>query len=427
MNTLLKHMEETGDGTTIYGHRSANHREKMKILYITTAFPRYKEDVIAPWLVETIKRLKEKGVEVEVFTSAYKGLKKQTIYGINVERFRYFLKKWEDLTHDEATPDRLRKGIRYKLLVPFYLLGGIIGITKLCTRKSYDIIHVHWPFPNAIFGYIGKRLCSARMVSSFHGVELRWVKNKMPFFIPLLKWAINKSDAVTANSTYTAKEINEITDRKVAIIPFGAAITESHHVMRDFDLVTQSRPSNILFVGRLVERKGVKYLIEAFDRISADIDAILTIVGDGPERRSLEKLVESKGLQNKVIFKGKVSNEELRRCYQNCDVFVLPACIDSRGDTEGLGVVLLEAMSYKKPVIASNVGGIVDIVKDGETGLLVPEKNSQKLAEAIHTVLKNDELASRLGKQGYEFVSRNFNWARITDQLIEIYSQLAKQ
>ncbi|HDN83241.1 MAG TPA: glycosyltransferase, partial [Candidatus Altiarchaeales archaeon] len=126
-------------------------------------------------------------------------------------------------------------------------------------------------------------------------------------------------------------------------------------------------------------------------------------------------------------FKGKVSNEELRRCYQNCDVFVLPACIDSRGDTEGLGVVLLEAMSYKKPVIASNVGGIVDIVKDGETGLLVPEKNSQKLAEAIHTVLKNDELASRLGKQGYEFVSRNFNWARITDQLIEIYSQLAKQ
>ena len=399
----------------------------MRVLYIVTAFPRYEDDVITPWLTETIRRLKAHEIDVDVFVSSYKGLGNQRVHSIDVRRFRYFFKKWEDLTHDETTPDRLKKGVRYKMLVPFYLFGGIIGIMKLCTRRSYDIIHVHWPFPHAIFGYLAKKLCNAKMVSSFHGVGLKWVKNKMPFFIPFLRWAIDKSNAITANSTYTANEINEITDRKVTIIPFGAAIAGNQKQetrSQKLESSVQHPGSNILFVGRLVERKGVKYLIEAFDELSPDIGATLTIVGEGPERKNLEKLVESKGLQDRVIFKGRVSDEELEQCYKECDVFVLPACIDSKGDTEGLGVVLLEAMSYKKPVIASNVGGIVDIVKDGETGLLVPEKDPQRLAKAIGKILTNKKLATKLGQQGYEFVHKNFSWERITNKLIELYNAI---
>jgi len=423
----------------------------MKVLYITTAFPRYEGDVITPWLVETIKRLKERGIETEVFTSSYKGLRDQKIYGINTKRFRYFLKKWEDLTHEETTPDRLKRGIRYKILVLFYLLGGIIGIIRLCKKGSYDIIHVHWPFPHAIFGYLAKNLCNAKMVSSFYGVGLKWIKNKMPFFIPFLKWAINKSDAVTAISTYTAREINEIIDKKkVTVIPFGAAITGTQPVAQGFSLATKNHSPNILFVGRLVERKGVKYLIEALDICRHEFPAkrdlphiaglrqgrdaakggdnscstILTIVGEGPERANLEQLVTKMGLSHRVTFTGRISHDELKECYKNCDVFVLPACIDSKGDTEGLGVVLIEAMSYKKPVIASRVGGIVDIIKDRETGLLVPEKNPIKLADAIYEVLDNKALANRLGEAGEKFIKANFSWEKIIDKLIETYNEV---
>ena len=110
----------------------------MRVLYIVTAFPRYEDDVITPWLTETIRRLKAHEIDVDVFVSSYKGLGNQRVHSIDVKRFRYFLKKWEDLTHDETTPDRLKKGVRYKMLVPFYLLGGIIGIMKLCKREKYE-------------------------------------------------------------------------------------------------------------------------------------------------------------------------------------------------------------------------------------------------------------------------------------------------
>lgn len=393
----------------------------MRVLYIVTAFERYKGDVITPWLTETIRRLKSRGVEIDVFAPSYKGLTDQRIHQIDVKRFRYFFSRWENLTHEETTPDRLKKGVGFKILVLFYLAGGIIGIIRLCKRERYDIIHVHWVVPHMIFGWIGREICGARVVSSFYGVELQWVKKKMAFLIPFLKWTIKSSNSVTAISSYTIDTMNKIAKREVHYIPFGAAAGGWRNK-------PEGKPDhlqkNILFVGRLVERKGVRYLIEALETISGS--TTLTIVGEGPERENLEKLAESKGIMDKIRFTGWVSEDGLTDLYQRCNLFILPACIDSKGDTEGLGVVLIEAMGYKKPVIASNVGGIVDIVKDGETGLLVPEKDSGKLADAILKVLNDDTLACRLGENGYKFVSSKFNWDRIIDRLVSLYSEVLK-
>ncbi|MFB0509049.1 MAG: glycosyltransferase family 4 protein, partial [bacterium] len=312
----------------------------MKVLYVVTAFPRFEGDVITPWLVETIRRLQDQDIRVDVFTSAYQGLKQNWVHGINVYRFRYFFRQWEKLTHDETVPDRLRKGILNKLLVVSYLFCGTIGIIRHCTKNKYDVIHCHWPFPHIIFGYAASRFGKSKLISSFYGVELRWVKSKLPIFKPLLKFAIKKSDAVTAISSYTAKEVKEITPADIAIIPFGAAITISDQRV---SMIKEKATKDILFVGRLVERKGVRYLIEAFDIITQKTPAKLTIVGTGSEMKNLEELTISKGLQDKIIFAGAIGAPQLEEFYRNCDVFVLPAITDSKGDTEGLGVVLLEA------------------------------------------------------------------------------------
>lgn len=393
----------------------------MKVLYTVTAFPRYEGDVICPWLVETIRRLRERGLEVHVFASSYKGIGDQRIYGVPVKRFRYFFKKWENLTHEETTPDRLKRGFLYKLLVPFYLIGGIIRIVWLCRDEAYDIIHVHWPFPHTLFGYLGKRVCGAKMVSSFHGLELRWVESRMPFFIPFIRWAIKESQVVTANSSYTAREVRRMAKAKVLVIPFGTTVGEDRS-----GGVNPRSGKKVLFVGRLVEGKGARYLLEAFDLVASKVkDARLTVVGEGPEREGLEEWVRIKGLQDKVSFTRKmVSREELERYYRDCDVFVLPAIVDSLGHVESLGVVLIEAMSYKKPVIASRVGGIVDVVRDGETGLLIPPGDPQRLAQAMVQILADEHLATRLGQKGYQYVQRHFNWDHIIDELIKVYEKL---
>ncbi|MEO0092029.1 MAG: glycosyltransferase family 4 protein [candidate division WOR-3 bacterium] len=393
----------------------------MKVLYIATAFPRSEDDIITPWLVQAVRRLKNRGIDVDVYTSSYKGLPNQRLFGINIIRFRYFPKKWENLTHEETAVDRVKKGLINKLKVPFYLLLGTIQVYKHCRNNRYDIVHTHWPLPHALFGYVASKTCKAKHFLYFHGVELMWVKKELPFLKPFLRWAIRKADVVMCNSSHTASRIKEIYNREIVILPSGqSAKPEIEIVLKK---TKSDSHKNILFVGRLVERKGVKYLIEAFAQIADKVNAILNIVGSGPEKPILEKLVQEKNLKTKVRFLGQVSSQELNEYYQNCDVFVLPAIIDSKGDTEGLGVVLIEALTYKKPVVATNVGGIVDIIKHNETGILVPEKNSDELAQALLNILQDESLANRLAEQGYNYVNTKYNWNNIIDQMITHYQQ----
>lgn len=392
----------------------------MKILYITTAYQRSESDVITPWLVETITRLRSVGHDVRVFTSSYRGLGNQTVAGVPVYRFRYFLKRWEDLTHDEMAMDRIKRGIRYKLLLISYLLCGTAAARRLCRRERFDIIHVHWPLPHSLFGSAAARACDAPTVISFHGAELMVVNNVVKLAKPFLRWAIRTAGAVTANSTHTVQAIQRIYDRPVTIVPFGTAAG----AYSELDQPKPDGTKQLLFVGRLVERKGIPYLIEAVDILAKQIPVNLSIVGSGPEEPRLKELARSRGLEQSITFHGRISQEELTRQYSRCDAFVLPAIIDSRGDTEGLGVVIIEAMSHRRPVVASGVGGIVDLVIDERTGLQVPQKDSQALARAIARVLTDPDLAQRLGRAGYEHVQQNYSWPAIVARLEHVYGDL---
>jgi len=239
----------------------------------------------------------------------------------------------------------------------------------------------------------------------------------MRFLIPFLRWAIRKSGGVTANSTITKKHILSIEARDVDIIPFGAGLKTARP--------TPIPPHNlVLFVGRLVERKGVGYLIESIRILTQRMNVELVVVGEGPERQNLESQVRESRLQDRVSFAGRVGEKELDLYYRSCSAFVLPAVVDSKGDTEGLGVVLIEALSYGRPVIASNVGGIIDVVEDGRTGLLVPEKDPEALALALEKVLSDRRFAEQLVRNGLYHVQKNFAWSPIIDALLSLYSSL---
>jgi len=387
--------------------------KEMKVLFVTTAYQRFENDVITPWLVELILKLKSRGIDVSVFTPSYKGLGNQVINGIQIYRFRYFFKKYERLTHEETAVDRIRRGPFYLLLTLFYLFFGTMHIMRLVNSTRYDIIHVHWPFPHIIFGTLAKSAGRSRLYSTFYGVEIRWLKKKFPFLIKPFTILINKSDKITAISTHTAKELENIVAKKIEIVPFSAAIEERKGQLTD--------AREIIFVGRLVERKGVKYLIEAIAKVRDEIPHRLVIIGDGPERETLERLTEDLCLEERVTFTGRISDGALFRHYERCSFLVLPAVYDRKGDIEGLGVVLIEAMSYNKPVIASNAGGITDVVENGVTGLLVPPGDSAALAHAIKTLATDDALRKKLGAKAKVVIDEKFNWDKIVSGLITLY------
>jgi glycosyltransferase involved in cell wall biosynthesis len=391
----------------------------MRILHVVTAFPRTTDDVIVPWLVELLKHLRLAGHDVDVLTSAYRGGGNREFAGIPVYRFRYFPAPYEDLTHEEAAPDRVRRSLRYRIMPVFYVVCGMWAAWRLGRRRRYDVVHVHWPVPHALFGWAVRRACGARIVTSWYGAELRWVKGSLPWLRPFVRWALAGSDEVVAISSYTAREIAGLSGVSTRVIPYTVAFEAAgsdmaRAVPRDVFVV--------LFVGRLVERKGVRYLIDAVRRLPTGRHARLVVIGDGPERQALEAEVRQQGLEGRVAFRGKVSDRELREAYATTSVFALPAIVDSRGDTEGLGVVLLEAMTYSVPVVASNLGGITDIVTDGATGLLVPPADSEALAAALERLAADPALAERLGAAGCRLVQEHFSWPAIVAQWEECYA-----
>lgn len=393
----------------------------MRVLYVVTAYPRSETDVITPWLVQTIGRLRDRGIAVTVLTSSYRGLGNQAIAGTPVVRFRYFPRRWEDLTHDETAVDRVKRGLRYKFMAVCYLACGSVATFRLCRRERFDVIHVHWPLPHYLFGRVARLARRVPVVISFHGAELMVVRHGLRLLRPFLRWAIAGADAVTANSTHTVRAIQQIVNRPVRIIPYGTTAGETAAPPSP----TANAVKQLLFVGRLVERKGVPFLVEATALLRREFPVHLNIVGTGPDEPALRALVSARGLEEHVTFHGFVSAADLERLYRQCDVFVLPAVFDSKGDTEGLGVVIIDAMSHRKPVVASGIGGIVDLVINEQTGLAVPPADAGALALALRRILTDAPLSRRLGDAGYEHVRRNYSWPAITERLAELYRELA--
>jgi glycosyltransferase involved in cell wall biosynthesis len=185
------------------------------------------------------------------------------------------------------------------------------------------------------------------------------------------------------------------------------------------------RPT-ILFVGRLVKRKGVADLIDAFKLLLSDLpDARLEIVGDGPEKPVLERLVADLGLKDNVTFTGSLRGGALYERFRNCDVFAMPSKTMA-DDVEGFGTVFLEAGLFGKPSVGTFSGGIPEAVVDETTGLLVSEGSVSELASALKRILQDPALGRELGLNARKRVLAEFTWEKTTRQLTEILSRTSR-
>jgi len=380
--------------------------------------------------VELIRSQRERGIDARVLTSAYRGSGDQVVHGIPVHRFRYAPASWETLTHDETVPDRIRRSAGYASLVPLYLAGGLLSAFRRGLSGDWDVVHVHWPMPHALFGAALRAASGGRtaVVSSYYSVELTWVKRRMPWLRPFLRWTTRSADAMTANSSATAEKVREYTSREVHVVPSPAPFDETagpdENTRAPFH---DDGPIRLLFVGRLVERKGVEYLVRALPLILEERPAVITVVGEGERRPSIEAAAREAGVEDRVELTGYIPAERLESLYRSCDVFVLPAVVDEKGDTEGLGVVLLEALLFERPVIASGVGGIVDIVRDGETGWRVPPRDPGAIADAVLEAASDPERAREIAARGRRYVLDNFASDAIAESLEEIYRRVASE
>ena len=467
----------------------------MKVLVIGSVYPRFQEDAEVPWLRTSIAHLKKAGVEIQVLAPAYKGLKSHDIDGTHVNRFRYAPASWEILTHEEGAPSKMASKPWLQLLAIPYIINGFIQCLRICRKWRPDVIHAHWPFPHAYIALGAAKLFKIPLVLNFHGAELLLIRKKK-WVKPFLKFAISQAQAVFANSSFTASKIKALRNVNVEWSPYGTTLEtedERRETKEGESLPlasaanaasttpssgdTPQRPEphpvngkfKILFVGRHIERKGIRYLIEAAKYLPKDKFEI-RIVGVGDLTEQLKKQAEAVGSESKchsssrldccsypiqtqasvqsnlachsgadnssvilsevegspasIIFTGKLSPEDLANEYKTANVFVLPAIVDSKGDTEGLGVVLIEAMELGLPIVASNVGGIPDVVIDGESGILVPEKDPAALADAFKRLADDPSLVEKLLAGARKRINECFTWDGIIERQVEVYKRV---
>jgi N-acetyl-alpha-D-glucosaminyl L-malate synthase BshA len=282
----------------------------------------------------------------------------------------------------------------------FVFLGFLRGLFK-----SFDVIHAHYALPQGFLGFLLKCFKRKPLVITVHGSDITLL-SKSPLAGPIMCFVLQRADRVIAVSRFLKEEVERmgVSEEKIEVIYGGVTISEDREPFEPDGHV-------IVFVGSLVPQKGVDILIESFKKIETK-NTNLIIVGDGPERNRLEAMAaDTKNIQ----FLGR--RKGIRNILENSEVLVLPS------KDEGFGLVLLEAMAAGTPVIASNVGGIPEIVGDGQSGILVEKENPEQLAKAIDRVLQDGELRNTLIENGFEKAKR-FTWEKMGGEIDGLYANL---
>lgn len=386
---------------------SCKEKIKLKVLFVTTAFPRWKDDGRGAFIYEMANAIRNAGCSIKVVAMHSPGVKEyEEIEGIEVFRPRYLPDKWEVLRRDSAGIPYAWKTYPFaKLEIIPFVIKHLIAVMK--NKKEVDVIHAHWTLSAAVV-MLSQFINSKPFVITVHGSDVfQGLQN--PIFRFISRIVLMTAKFVITPSKALAEKIIDlgIEPNRVKIISNGINLSP---------IKTTKREPIILFVGSIVESKGVKDLFEAFLRISKINTLVeLVFIGEGKEIVGLKLATQKSNVKNRIHFLGALPHSETIEWMGKSRILVLPSY------QEGQGVVLLEAMSVGTPCIGSKVGGIPEII-DNKNGWLFTAGDINELSKILLEALNDEQLWKEKSDYCLEFIKK-FSWDQIGRKLIDIYYQ----
>lgn len=398
------------------GQNTVNHKEPLRVLFVTHNYIRHEGDFAGVFLHLLAKKLKEQGVEVHVVAPHDAGVSEyEEIDGIKIHRFRYADDQKETLAYrGDMHRQLLRNPFKIFRLIRFIKSAGRLSSTVI-EKEDISVVSIHWLVPNGLVGRFLKRKYGdrIRLFLSSHGTDVR-ILTGVPFLYRYLKSTVRMAEGWTVVSRYLRDLIlkhDKSAAGMIKVVPLPNDETIFYpdgSIDKDANLVVA--------VSRLTIQKRLDYLLEAVRIISGDRpDIRLEIYGKGSEKEKLERRISELGLEGKAVICEPVPQKGLRKVYNRATVVVLNSI------EEGFGLVLTEAMLCRTAVIGANSGGIKDIIDDGETGLLVPPDNAQELAGEIKRLLDDVSLRERLTEAGYQKAIENFSSKSSAEKFVELF------
>jgi glycosyltransferase involved in cell wall biosynthesis len=336
----------------------------VRVAVLTTSYPRFAGDAAGRFVADAVEYVRARGVEVAVVSPA---------------SFRHY-----GIAYGAGIAGNLRRRPWLALALPL-LLGSFARAARRAASRA-DVVHAHWLPAGAVA--LGTR---RPVVLTVHGTDLELARRARP----LAREILSRASVVLAVSTALAEEARRLGARDVRVVPNGIELPA--------DVGEEADPPEILFAGRLSREKGILELVEAARRHP------LVVAGDGPLRARVPGAC------------GWLARDELQRLYARAAVVACPS------HREGFGVACAEAMAHGRAVVAGDVGGLRDLVVDGETGLLVPPHDVLALRDALERLLDDRELRTRLGRAARERVRSYCSWETVTDALLESYADASRK
>jgi glycosyltransferase involved in cell wall biosynthesis len=365
---------------------------------------------------EQVKSLIKLGAEIKVISPV----------PITPQFLSYFNKKWKSfrkIPYKEILDGVEIYHIKF-LAIPrgylrnywgYFLFSQINSFLKRNNFK-FDLIHVHGSAPEDFAGYLLSKKNKIPFIITVHGDSVyKLVKHKNRF--KNSKRSIENANAVIGVSRNVIERIKNTTSKKENLYLVLNGFTPQENL----DLLyKKDKEIIILFVGNLIEQKGCSILIKSLSKIyNLQPHLKVEIIGDGPELKKIKNLVKSLGLVNVVSFFGQILHDDVMKHMLKCNIFVMPSW------DEAFGVVYLEAMSFRKPIIATKNEGISDLIVDGKNGFLVKSRDVDDLADKLYKLISNPGLRESIGNEGFKTI-KNLTWENSAKQVYEIYKETTK-
>jgi glycosyltransferase involved in cell wall biosynthesis len=334
----------------------------LKIVVLTTSYPRHAEDTAGRFVADAVEHVRSAGADVEVVSPA---------------GFRHF-----GIAYGAGVVGNLR-GDPWRAL---FLPGFLASFARAARRaaRDADLVHAHW-LPSGL----AARATGRPFVVQLWGTDVELARSAPQ----LARIVLRRAEAVVCPSTALAADATRLGARQIEVVPSGVDVPP--------EIGEEATPPEVLYAGRLSPEKGVLELVEAAGAMN------LVVAGDGPLRDRVPQAL------------GFVPPAELARLYARAAVVACPS------HREGFGVACLEAMAHARPVVASGVGGLLDLVVNGETGIIVEPGNVQALRAGLERLLADAELRRRMGEAGRRRAAEHFSWDAVTRKTLDVYARYA--
>ena len=392
--------------------------ERPRLLVLASTYPRWSGDPEPGFVHELARRLTDRFHVIVLCPHAPGASIDEVLDGVEVVRYRYAPERWETLVNDGGIVTNLRRSRWKWLLVPSFVLAQAWCAWRLIRTGKVDVIHAHWLIPQGLIAALLRRVPGRKVpfVVTSHGADLFALKGRV--LQSLKRFVIRNAHTTTVVSEAMRERVRDIDPdtNNVRVQPMGVDL--QHRFIPD--PATPRSQDELLFVGRLVEKKGLHHLLDAMPAvISRRPGTRLRIAGFGPEEAALRQQAEALGLVEHIEFLGAVPQAELPCLYRRAAVFVAPFVEAGSGDQEGLGLVLVEAAGCWCPILAGDVPAVRDVLGHASNNLVDPRKQ-ELLSDAVLNVLENPSRAHTETATLRERLIDRFDWHNVADGYVQL-------